>query len=177
MHPSPEADRLAPDFFAPDTGTYLGVEGSRAEAARGVRDLLDDVCWQLPRSSVTKQIQATNALRDTRVFKDVRAGKTVRGDRAKAASGLLRALDVRRGRVSIDPSQSHLRLARMLRSAAHAYAADGQGREAGDAVGAIETMLSRVKAPKQATDELRAFRKKIEATASKPSAGRRARRK
>lgn len=165
LTPDTEAEKLAPDFFNTQTGVYLGVEGSRAEAMQTTRDTLDEVRVRIPKSVIARQVSVTDALRDTRVFKDVRAGKVVKTvERTKATNSLLKALGVTKSRqtVKLYPGQSHPRLSRHLRAAADGYAADGNRDDAQVTIGTIQNFLSEVGAPKQAEEELTAFSEQLQ---------------
>ncbi|MCP4660785.1 MAG: hypothetical protein GY856_35735 [bacterium] len=163
LTPDAATDRLAPDFFTNDTGTYFGVEGSRADGFGKTRETLAEVCDRAKGASIARQVTVVNAVRDTRVFKDVRSGKVVRPDRAAGADALLRAAGAtaKSPKVKVDPAASHLRLARHLHSAARGFAADADAAGARRAVGAIGHLLSVVKAPPAAKKALKAFEKEL----------------
>ncbi len=163
LMPAKEADQLAPDFFRTETGIYLGVDGSRIDAMRPARDVLTEVCERMPKSVLAIQARMVNASRDTRVFKDVRSGKVERPDRTVAARELLAALGVTetRKQPKPDPTQSHLRLSRQLRTAAQGCAIDGDPETARLAIAALDGLLKKVKAPPQAKAGLQAFTKQL----------------
>jgi len=165
LHPSPEADRLAPDFFTLDTGVYLSVEGSRADPLQRTAEGLEEVGKIIPKSAIARQIFAANAFRDTRVFKDLQAKKVTKADRKRAAKDLCKALRVNMTKysVSLDPSQSHLKISRTLRLAAAAAEQDGDKKTASAIFQTLEGMLRKVKAPKQAGAELKDFRRSLKA--------------
>jgi hypothetical protein len=159
LNPHPEVDRLAADFFSTATGTYLGLEGSRIDAMARTRERLGDIAARVPQSAVARQIAVVNALRDSRVFKDVKGRRVQRPDGVKAAEQLLRALRVDRGArtVALDATQSHLRVGRVLKRAARAFAVDGSRTESGEVIATLENMLTAVQAPAQALQDLKAF--------------------
>lgn len=161
--PESEADRVAQDFFNNDTGVYLGVEGSRSDTLDKTRAMLADVCDRLESAPITRQIQLANAVRDTRVFKDVSAGKVVEPDDAAPAEALLRSYGVtaKRRKVKVDPSQSHLRVARHLACAARGFAAVSQPADAQRAVAAVEGFLQSIQAPQAAAEPVVALKKEL----------------
>ena len=163
--PSDEADRLAPDFFSTNTGMYLGVEGSRIEQMRPTRDVLEEICQRIPKATIAQQVEVTNALCEVRAFKDVREGKIIKPpDRTKATNQLLKALRVTKSRqaVKVDPTQSHIRLSRYLKTAAQSYAAENDKDNARVVIATTQNFLSSINAPEQATADLRSLESQLE---------------
>lgn len=163
LTPGAEADRVAPDFFTMESGTYFGVEGSRIDGMAKVRDTLKEVRERLPKSAVAEQIDWTNSLRDARVFKDVESRKVVKEKRPEAARRLLRCLDasLTKKNVKLRPQRSNLLVNRSLRLAAQAFSAEGRAEQAESVAKTIENMLANLDAPQIAYNDLESFKTEI----------------
>lgn len=165
-YPSKEADRLAPDFFTIDTGTYFGLEGTRTakESLKKTSEFLSvEVCKRLPDETISKQISLINSLCEMRVFKDVQNRKVTIPDRSLGANNLINTLGVNLAKQTIKRSedQSNLKLSRILRTAVSAFTATDEKEKAKDVYGTIKTILTDVKAPKQALEELQGFKQQV----------------
>ncbi|WP_136658382.1 hypothetical protein [Nitratireductor sp. XY-223] len=163
LRPDESSDKLAADFFGVETGTYLGVEGSRAQRLTGAADLLETVRERIPKSALAHQIERVNALRNTRVFKCVSAGKVYEADRKVAADGLIKALSANLAKrsVGVAESQSHLKVSRQLRAAARCYATSGEPKKVRDTLATSKAFLQAVKAPNAALASLAEFSKSL----------------
>ena len=163
-YPSKEADLIASDFFTTDTGTYLGLEGSRSPALKKTGEFLTELGNKLPKNAaISQQIEVTQSLCSTRVFKDVSNHKIIRPECAESANHLIQALNVNLDKKIIKhtSSQSNLRLSRLLRAAASTLVKAEEHDKARQVVGTIKNMLNQVKAPGQATEELKSFQQQI----------------
>jgi len=164
LAPDPTGDRMAPDFYNDKTGAYLSVEGSRCSRLDNAREMLEEVRQRMPKSRITKQIEMTNALRDTRVFKDVANAKIVKEDRGKAANAYLKAAGMvgKKKKLKLDETLSHLRFTRALRAAARACAADKNSAEAKKLLKLEQSFLKSVAAPAAAMNEAKSYMKSLE---------------
>jgi hypothetical protein len=162
-YPSKEADQEAADFFTTDTGTYLGIEGSRSPTLQKVKELLKELSEKLPNAGISRQIRVIDSLCDTRIFKDVQNRKIKMPDRTKTTVNLMKALRVNLSKQTIkrDDDQSNIRLTRILQTAVGAFASVDERDKARGTLGTIKKMLTAVKAPKQAKEELATFQQKI----------------
>ncbi len=163
LRPTPEADRLAADFFTANTGTYFGVEGSRCDSMTSTRDMLANMTNQLKGSKIEKQIRVVNALRETRDFKSVVTGKVYSENKTDTAKELNEALQacMKKDQVSIDTGFCVMRATRALRKTASFYLSEKQADKAQNIIKIINGLYKNSYVPSQIREEVQFLEKQI----------------